>query len=605
VRAIPLTFLLVLCCLPILAAAAPSPADEVPSGAATNWILGHRLLRDGDIKGALPYLHLAYRADPDQPLIAMDFQRALAAEGYLADAIGVMNRLVEAHPDSASWRLRRSGLNIRSGNVDAALADLRELRRRGEINLEVVSTEAAIHMRQGRLGAALDAYRDALYLLPGRKADIYLGMVDVLQQGGETTRIPEVLDEALTAEPANPGLWLSYVRSMAVLGRHEEALAGAERADREVLPLRPDPADAEEDPAADLPYTPPLPRGHGQVPAADRWPAESFRVELADVYARTGDLERAVAVLETMEAGGTLGEQASLWLARMLIGTGRHEEAAVQIARITERWPESGRGRFLQGKLAESRDDWDGAITEYRAATAMDARDPEIGIALVRAMLVAWGPSLAGDAQRREDLHAAAMQASTRVDAGDSPSQLVLGYAFRAAADNERAAWRFGLAAEEAGLRLTALIQQSICYDDLGEASQARRVLERLRREFPENAEVANSLGYFLAEKDEDLDQAEVLVRQALAVEPNNGAYLDSMGWVYYRLGRYDDAFDYLVQAVNVLPEDPVILEHLGMTLAALGRAEEARAALERAIAAGGDRERLEAVAEGIGQEGP
>ncbi|RKZ13904.1 hypothetical protein DRQ50_09785 [bacterium] len=574
------------------AKAAPSPASDVPASSATNWILGHRLLREGDVKSALRYLHLAYRSDPDQPLIAMDFQFALAAEGYVSDAIAVMDRLVAAYPDSSSWRLRRSGLNIRAGQMDAALADLKELRRRGEISLDVLATEAAIHLRQGRVGAALDAYRDAMYVMPEHKAEIYLGMVDVMQQGGETAAIPELLEEALDALPGNPGLWISYVRTLAVLGRHTDALEAATRADREILPLKP-PPDVTDDAM--------VPAAHGSrrnAPSAQRWPQDSFRVDLADVYARTGDLERAVLVLEDLDENGSLGLTASLWLARMLIGTGRHEEAAAQIDRITDTWPESGRGRYLQGKLAESLGNWEGAILEYRQAVRLDVRDPEIGVALARAMLVAWEPFLAGPRSDRadslrEELHRVTMQAATQVAASDTPSQLILGYAFRAADDNDRAAWRFGMAAEDSGLRLTAYIQQSICYDEMGDTARARRVLERLRREYPDNAEVANSLGYFLAEKGADLEMAESLVREALETEPNNGAFLDSLGWVYYRLERYDDAFDHLVQAVNVLPEDPVVLEHLGLTLLALGRKEEARTTLQRALAVGGDAERL------------
>ena len=584
------------------AAAAPSRTDEVPTGTATNWILGHRLLRDGDIQGALPFLHLAYRAQPDEPIIAMDFQYALAAEGYLADAIGVMDDLIAAHPDSSSWRLRRSSLNLRAGNTDEALADLRELRHRGEVTLEVLGTEAAIHLRQGRVGSALDVYRDGLYLLPEDRADIYLGMVDVLQQADETERIPEILEEALAAEPDNPGLWIAAVRAHAILGHHEEALAAATHADREVLPLRP--VDPGEDPRdSGHGWDAGLPSGHprGVMRAADRWPADNFRTDLADVYARTGEVDRAVAVLETLRDSDGLGLTASLWLARMLLGTGRHEDAAVQIELINGSWPESGRGWFLRGKLAESRNDWAGAIKDHRRAVESSPGNAELQVALVRAMLVTWEKPLANTEDPesealREELHRTAMAASTRVADADATSQLVLGYAFRASGDPERGAWRFGVAAEDPGLRLTALIQQSICYDEADQSARARRVLERMRHEYPGDAEVANSFGYFLAEKNEDLGWAETLVREALEAEPNNGAFLDSMGWVYYRLGRYDDAFDYLVRAVNVLPEDPVILEHLGLILRALGREDEARSTLERALANGGDRERLESL---------
>ena len=73
-------------------------------------------------------------------------------------------------------------------------------------------------------------------------------------------------------------------------------------------------------------------------------------------------------------------------------------------------------------------------------------------------------------------------------------------------------------------------------------------------------------------------------------------AYLDSLGWVMYRHGRYEEAFDYLIQAVNVLPDDPIILEHLGVVLNLLGQKSEALDILRRSLAQGGDSVRIEAL---------
>jgi len=130
----------------------------------------------------------------------------------------------------------------------------------------------------------------------------------------------------------------------------------------------------------------------------------------------------------------------------------------------------------------------------------------------------------------------------------------------------------------------------------LGQVDKARRELELLQEQFPRHPEVANSLGYFLAEKGTDLDQAEQLVAISLSAEPGNGAYLDSMGWIHYRNGDLEKALDFMIQAVNVLPDDPVILEHLGMVLKGQGKNEEALGILQRSLAQGGDRERLTAV---------
>jgi Flp pilus assembly protein TadD len=215
-------------------------------------------------------------------------------------------------------------------------------------------------------------------------------------------------------------------------------------------------------------------------------------------------------------------------------------------------------------------------------------------------MLISWEKDLRAsnpdEAQEKqiEEFSGHVMIAATLVPEKDAEGQMMLGYSFRALKDLERAAWRFELAAENPDLRLTALIQKSICHDENGETDQARFALELLRREFPDDPEVANSFGYFLAEKGQDLDLAEGLVREALAADPGNGAYLDSLGWVMYRNGRFEEAFDYLIQAVNVLPDDPVILEHLGIVLKNQGQLTEAREVLQRALNMGGDSARID-----------
>src|SRR5262249_35588660 len=73
-----------------------------------------------------------------------------------------------------------------------------------------------------------------------------------------------------------------------------------------------------------------------------------------------------------------------------------------------------------------------------------------------------------------------------------------------------------------------------------------------------------NFLGYLLADHNLKLDEAETLVRKAIEQEPDNGAYVDSMGWVYFRLGRLEDARRELERAVVLTGGDPVVCEHLG-----------------------------------------
>jgi Flp pilus assembly protein TadD len=108
---------------------------------------------------------------------------------------------------------------------------------------------------------------------------------------------------------------------------------------------------------------------------------------------------------------------------------------------------------------------------------------------------------------------------------------------------------------------------------------QMKRVLEI----DPEHAEALNFIGYSYAERGIHLAEAEKLIRQALILKPDNGYILDSMGWVYFKQNRIEQAIRYLKEADKRIPDDPTIAEHLGDALRKAGRFQEALDAYRRA----------------------
>ena len=121
-------------------------------------------------------------------------------------------------------------------------------------------------------------------------------------------------------------------------------------------------------------------------------------------------------------------------------------------------------------------------------------------------------------------------------------------------------------------------------YADAGRAPDAERMLRQVLAAEPANANALNYLGYMLAVRGEQLDEAIRLVRRALDAEPGNGAYLDSLGWAHFRKGDLDDAEKYLAAAAAKLPENSEIQDHLGDLHARKGRLPEAIAAWTRAL---------------------
>ena len=83
-------------------------------------------------------------------------------------------------------------------------------------------------------------------------------------------------------------------------------------------------------------------------------------------------------------------------------------------------------------------------------------------------------------------------------------------------------------------------------------------------RSNPDNAPALNYLGYTWAEQGIRLDEAESLILRALEISPNDGYYIDSLGWVYYQRGEYEEAIEQLERAMDLASDDATIAEHLG-----------------------------------------
>jgi len=150
------------------------------------------------------------------------------------------------------------------------------------------------------------------------------------------------------------------------------------------------------------------------------------------------------------------------------------------------------------------------------------------------------------------------------------------------------------------------LFELAIAQQESGRRRDAAGTLEQLLKRSPDSPDYLNFYGYLLAEDGRELARARDMIDQALATDPDNGAYIDSLGWVLYQQGDLEGALEQLIRAVNIVGDDPVVLEHLGDCLRDLGRIDEARRTYERALGAGAPRERIEErLGDLDGQEGP
>jgi tetratricopeptide (TPR) repeat protein len=116
--------------------------------------------------------------------------------------------------------------------------------------------------------------------------------------------------------------------------------------------------------------------------------------------------------------------------------------------------------------------------------------------------------------------------------------------------------FNYGATAEQAGLvdKAATLLKRSIDLDP-SKAAQAY-----------------NYLGFMWVDRNMNLDEAGLMIKKALDIDPENGAYLDSLGWYYYRKGDFARALTELLHAADLInPPDPVVYEHIGDTYKSLG----------------------------------
>ena len=132
-----------------------------------------------------------------------------------------------------------------------------------------------------------------------------------------------------------------------------------------------------------------------------------------------------------------------------------------------------------------------------------------------------------------------------------------------------------------------ARVSLSNVYVQLGDMKKGEEILEQFLVENPDDPGVNNDLGYLYAEQGKNLERAKTMIEKAVKAEPKNGAYLDSMGWVLFKLGQHAEAKTWLEKATQAEGSgggDSTIWDHLGDAQLQLKDIPGARTSWERAL---------------------
>lgn len=576
------------------ASRADSPGKVASAQAYAHYLRARQAEIRGDFRAAAEELQQALAHDPASPQLRLSLAEVLARLARLPEAEAEARRALAADPQGAAAAeahlllgklaaLQRQRDRARTELLEAMRAE-RALAAAAPERERVVNPEpwrllGELQLEAGDEAGAAKTFEELSALLPGEVSGLR-EMGRIYLERRDYARAERYLRRALERAPSDEESWRK-------LGQLEEARRRPEEARKayEAL-LRADPDDLEALLALGRLA---LRAGDGQ--AAGAWFSQLLRLSRDEAAARLSvvvaylDARRPADALRTAEEGLVAApEDGRLRYARGLalqeqrrwaeaadafasVGPEDADLQAAAQASMAHALAQAGRPeealKRLQGaRAARPRDVR--LITAQAFALERAGRAGEAVRLLEKALAERQGAR--GAQESRADL-TEALAASLQKAGRPKDAVALLLRATAASPADERLRYALGVAQDRAADRTAAIA-----------------TMEALIAANPDHADALNFVGYGYAERGVELEEAERLIRRALDLQPENGFFLDSLGWVHFQKGEFARAAEELQRADALAGPDPAILEHLGDALRAAQRPSEAAAAYGRAL---------------------
>lgn len=617
--------------MPLMAQTPPAQPDLQKS--YTEYALGKWAETQAETKGGGQYIEAALQhytaamaADPQSAFLASEMADLLSRLGRTADAISLIQTAIQHHPDSIAAHTTLGEIYLRQlsrapqpltdanthGALSAAIAEYKTLIQLDPKQAQNVVMLGKLYGASGQSALAEEQFRAALRVAPTNMD----ALASLVQSLAGQDKLDQAGQEIASLPPVARSAQVYATLGDAYLGAHR--YGDAAQAFQQAVEARPDDADLQKALGSALMD------GH-QYPEALKV-YQSLRQQLPDdgaVALRLGQLQMQMAQWD--------GARASLQSARTLLGpddvesayatalldqsTG-HDQAALQgLQALAARKNRPASQSIFLSQLARlemhmgkyddaqaSLQQLQGLGPEYRSRAlnlemelyAEQRRYPE-ALAAAKAALADQPDARALHITYANLLSASGDPAAARASlqplmkgtAADWDLYLALGQIDLAAnqypqalADTRHA----DQLASDSAAHARALMQMGMIAarqkDFAGAEEQYRKALALA----PHDAAALNALGYLLAEQGVRLPEALGYVQQALAQDAENGAYLDSLGWIYFKMNRLPDAVSSLERAVRLDRHDPNILDHLAQAYEGDGKLQQAASSWTQAL---------------------
>lgn len=464
----------------------------------------------------------------------------------------IFKKALNADPNSRSALIYLAQLYSDQGTYDRAVELLKKIPE-SDMDAQTLSMLGSAYLQARDFDGAAATYEKALAQEP-ENLDVRRAYAEALLSRGKTAEARNQLQRVLKSDPEDGNTHLRLGQLERQEGNFDSARREFERA-KTLLPDNPEvlyqevlleDAVGNEDKAIEIlqGLLKQTERPEGQYTVGEAHNRAAFLERLGLIYRTQEKYDRALETFrQILNLGGDIAPQG--------------EALIIETLRL-KREPQ-------QALLAA-----DAAVQKYPKDRALIS---------LRATLLAE--------QGRVDEAIAALQAQLNSGSADRETYLSIAQVYSQAKRYTEA--------EEAARKSLALTpkaeDQEFALFMLGSIYERQKKFDLAEEEFkkvlgmnPLNAQAANYLGYLLADRGVRLEESVKYIQKALQVDPNNGAYLDSLGWAYYKMNRLDLAQPPLEKAARLITNDPTILEHLGHVYFRLGKKERAQEEWERAL---------------------
>ena len=545
---------LVLCVASVLLASSPAvhSQEAVDGNALIAFLKGVYLESENDLYNAYQYYLYAAARDPERAQILLRLSKVAVSIGDYDAAKKHSEALIARNVYGTEARIILAEAEYRLGNKERSLKLLTELRDDPEAPLfGVLKFIAKINLDLKRPDEARRILEEAS-ALPDADFYVFYELGLLAADAGKSRQALEALGKAIEIDPDFTNAHLARAR----LYLDADSASGAKREYREALRVEP--------------------FNHEALSG------------LADILYATGAYGDGIDLFAPLYGEGRLDEGGRIIYGRFLYKAGQVDSAFNVFGGLVQSMGDKPPLLRVVSEIEIERGHFKTAFGYLKRLIEIEPHRFENYIGLLLMIHgVAEGPSspaeelVLPDEERRAYLE----KAEKLVEAGSVEHHLLMGSMLRKAGQMQRAE-RYLLKAEELDpANSNVKLELATLFGHDGRFDEALRRVIPLYHQDPEDASLANFYGYLLAEKGDSLDVAERLLDKALAKEPQNGYFLDSLGWIKYKKGQFREALDVLLGAADKASNDAVIWEHIGDTYLKLNESAKALEAYRKSLA--------------------